>query len=82
MQNKFFKISTDCNFPSEAEPSCVFSSQSVKKDKVKDVFVLKDLTKLIFDPLCKKEFFQISTDFDSPSEDEPLCPFSSKSVKK
>ena len=40
MQNKFFKISTDYNSPSEAEPSCAFSSKSVKKDEVRCILVL------------------------------------------
>ena len=31
MQNEFLKISTDSDSPSEAEPSCPFSSKSVKK---------------------------------------------------
>ena len=31
VQNDFFKISTDSDSPSKAEPSCAYSSKSVKK---------------------------------------------------
>ena len=81
VQNKFFKISTDSDFPSKAGPSCAFISKSVKKDKVRGVFVFK-IKKIDFWPTVQKEFFKISTDSDSPSNSEPSCIFSSKFVEK
>ena len=71
VQNEFFKISTDSDFLSEAEPLCAFLSKLVKKEEERGVFVC-----------VKWLFFQTSTDSDSLSEAEPSCAFSSKSVKK
>ena len=81
MPNKFFKISTDSDSPSEAEPSCAFSSKSLKKGQSYGQFCPKNLKKSIFGRTVEKNF-KISTDSDSPSEYGSSCPFSSKSVKK
>ena len=59
MQNEFFKIRTDSDSPSEAEPSFPFSSKSVENAEVRGVLVLK-ISKSRFLTHCANKILKIA----------------------